>query len=655
MDQETLLIHRIRFFTYEPTSINFMSYCKNYKKIALLRRPIRRCKPVNNEPSIIEIWNLQDKAFFLEQKIYEDPDQLNLLEGLAWHYSGRLFSVGLNSYLNEYDLINGQILKSHCINDPGWCLTIKKNLIAVGTEKGFVSIFEICPNSLQFQKIIHKNENRILCIEWSWYNDNLFLVCGSIDFIKIINYDQGKCVDFIKVGNNNVVVWCVKVLKDFTIVSGDSNGATSFWNGNTVTLIRSFYAHRADVLTLCASEDQNCIYSAGVDPTIVQFKRINDNYNNNSWVHSWKRRPHNHDVRSIFTTSDWLFTGGIDSFFSKVAINAHTHISHLTNLMNNVALVCKNQQNYIALMYEKSIQIWKLGSPTDSTRKNDLTVTRSDTFIKRLKIMDNAIKLLDINSRKPLIAFDFNAEWLIYANYNNMKIVTWSEDKIEKIKLLHNPIANISNIHIINENRMAITYGKKFDIFKLDPFGVVLEKSNSARARIVKICSSSTRIIVVLINFVICIYDLANYSMLNSFNKSHLPCAVEVDRFLSKEKLWLSYADSMLIEYDLESLTEKNVYFLNKLKSNEEKERQHFNQLWPIKQIAFAEQSILLSDDNNIYKLNLEQHRITKCSKYHHTVFMKNIDEQSLVIVEITPSMIMENLPPMLYTKKFGT
>lgn len=654
MDQSSLMIHRIRFFTYEPTSINFMSYNEEFGRIALLRKPIRRYKSVNSEPCIIEIWNLQEKAFFLEQRIYEDPDQLNLLEGLAWHPDGRLFSVGLNSYLNEYDLLNGHIIKSYCINDPGWCLAIdsKTNLIAVGTEKGYVSVFEIIPTGLQFQKIIYKNEHRILCIEWSWHNNNLFLVCGSIDFIKIIDYNQGKCVDFIKVGNNNVVVWCLKVLKDFTIVSGDSNGVTSFWDGNTVTLIRSFYGHRADVLTLCASEDQNCIYSAGVDPSIVQFKRVKDK--DNSWVHSWKRRPHTHDVRSIFITPNWLFSGGIDGFFSKLALKASTHVRHLTNLMNNVALVCKNQQNYLALMYEKSIQIWKLGSPTDLPPQKDLTLSKSDTFIKRLRIMDNAMKLLDINSRKSLIAFDFNAEWLIYANYNNMKIVTWSENKIEKIKLLHNPISNISNIHIINENLMAITYGKKFDIFKLDTFGVVLEKSNVAKSRIIKICSSRTRIILEIINYIICIYDLNNYTMLNTLNKYNLACAVQVNRFSPNEKLWLAYTNSLLIEYDLETLSE-NVYFLHRLNSKKDKKCQHFNKLCPIKQIAFAKQSVLLSDDNNLYRLNLEKHRIAKCGKYHHPIFMKNIDEKSLVIVEITPSMIMENLPPMLTAKAYGT
>jgi WD40 repeat protein len=49
------------------------------------------------------------------------------------------------------------------------------------------------------------------------------------------------------------VVWCVGVLRDGTVVSGDSLGMVKFWDSNTATQISSFHAHGADVLTLAVS------------------------------------------------------------------------------------------------------------------------------------------------------------------------------------------------------------------------------------------------------------------------------------------------------------------------------------------------------------------------------------------------------------------
>lgn len=46
------------------------------------------------------------------------------------------------------------------------------------------------------------------------------------------------------------VVWSLAVFADGTFVSGDSMGNVKFWDGIMGTQIRSFKAHRADVLCL---------------------------------------------------------------------------------------------------------------------------------------------------------------------------------------------------------------------------------------------------------------------------------------------------------------------------------------------------------------------------------------------------------------------
>lgn len=53
------------------------------------------------------------------------------------------------------------------------------------------------------------------------------------------------------------------ITDDFVIISGDSRGTTSFWDGKIGTLLEEVNAHKAAVLCLCLSEDQQTVYSAG--------------------------------------------------------------------------------------------------------------------------------------------------------------------------------------------------------------------------------------------------------------------------------------------------------------------------------------------------------------------------------------------------------
>ena len=114
-----------------------------------------------------------------------------------------------------------------------------RNKLAVGTEEGYVCIFDVVPDGLSFDKILDKQEGRVLSLDW--HPDGFHIVTGSTDTIRLWDVESGQPLQRMSTGrvekNLETTVWSVLMLKDFTIVSGDSRGKTSFWNGKTGMII----------------------------------------------------------------------------------------------------------------------------------------------------------------------------------------------------------------------------------------------------------------------------------------------------------------------------------------------------------------------------------------------------------------------------------
>ena len=52
-----------------------------------------------------------------------------------------------------------------------------RNKLAIGTEEGFVCIFDVTSDGLSFDKILDKQEGRVLSLDW--HHDGFHIVTGS--------------------------------------------------------------------------------------------------------------------------------------------------------------------------------------------------------------------------------------------------------------------------------------------------------------------------------------------------------------------------------------------------------------------------------------------------------------------------------------------
>ncbi|KAL1439384.1 hypothetical protein MTO96_010396 [Rhipicephalus appendiculatus] len=179
------LVHKVKFFKPSPKAITVLAYDHVAEKLAVVRSDFS-----------IEIWSFKFTPC-VEGVILGNPD--NSVEAAVWH-NGRLFTTGL-----------------HVTSGAAWCLAEdrQKTRLAVGTEDGRVCIYEVTEDGLNFQKMLNKQESRIMCLAWN--KDGNIIVSGSPGAIVIWDVNTGRAMDRISVGriekNQEALVLCLAVTR----------------------------------------------------------------------------------------------------------------------------------------------------------------------------------------------------------------------------------------------------------------------------------------------------------------------------------------------------------------------------------------------------------------------------------------------------------
>jgi WD40 repeat protein len=96
--------------------------------------------------------------------------------------------------------------------------------IAVGSEDGFVVILRVYDETVEVEKMLDRQDDRVLCIAWS--PDGSKLVTGSPNSVRIWDVKSGQAFDRISIGKSKnkeeTLVWCTAFLDDTSFATGDS-------------------------------------------------------------------------------------------------------------------------------------------------------------------------------------------------------------------------------------------------------------------------------------------------------------------------------------------------------------------------------------------------------------------------------------------------
>jgi U3 small nucleolar RNA-associated protein 4 len=263
-----------------------------------------------------------------------------------------------------------------------------------------VKLFDLEGGGLEYVRSLDKQEGRVLAV--AWHADDEVIVAGGADStIRVLTAATGRTRMRITLGSTSdtpTLVWSVCVLKDMTIVSGDSRGHTEFWNGTYGTLEESFNQHEADVLTLVTNEAEDTVYASGVDNKLVQIKRLRSDAKRR-WVMSGRARDHTHDVRSIaLGPNGELVTGGVDTnliVYSEVNFGeAGSSHRKIPPFPQQQFISLARQAEVLLHQHPRKLQLWKLGSVGQAS--DDHTVEGSEKSSPTLGIDQQPALLLEL-------------------------------------------------------------------------------------------------------------------------------------------------------------------------------------------------------------------------------------------------------------------
>ena len=338
-------VHRCRFVPYRPSAINALAFSHNSTPDVRSRGPPNLRLAVGRANGDIEIWNPLKGAWYQESIFRGGKDRS--IEGLVWTQDPedvdkngfktpgrlRLFSIGYSSVVTEWDLAAGTPMR-HSSGNYGeiWCMAaqpkghlpktpagrqeenkeeeveLQNQNIAVGCADGAIVLLNTAEGDLRFSRILarpSKKRSRVLSIA---FQNRYTIVAGHADStVRIYDLRSKQPMRDMtlgpgpKSGPKETLVWSVKCLNDGTIVSGDSTGTLSFWDGRNYTLLQRIKGHEADILEIAISADGQTVFSGSLDRRTSMYKRTGDPQLGEKfrWSKIAHQRFHRHDVKAM--------------------------------------------------------------------------------------------------------------------------------------------------------------------------------------------------------------------------------------------------------------------------------------------------------------------------------------------------------------------
>lgn len=371
--------------------------------------------------------------------------------------------------------------------------------LAIGTEEGIMNIFDVSDDDIQFVRVLDRQDHRIICCKFSDTGEKI--VSGSLDAVKVWNIKTGQVLHKMSTGRaepkQETVVWCVDILNDFTIVSGDSRGKVTFWDGNLGAQIDYIHSSTADIMCLSVSDDRKSFFCSGTEQVLKKYTNVTITRTDSEvdqWVKSAKRsKIHTHDVLAMVVTgNEQMISGGVDGFLS-FASQDFKHFERAGPFLKHPFAEAAEEGRLMAMRYVNYLEVWKLAqaSELEATRKDsideaddeddeDVPQINSSQNEKKLYIIsDFPEKLLELRSKddEMIVCSSISNDgcWIAYSTMTTIRLFRFevqekSKPKLKLVKNVPHEFSPCCNMIFTKDSNTLITVKNdgQCSVFELD-------------------------------------------------------------------------------------------------------------------------------------------------------------------------------------------
>jgi U3 small nucleolar RNA-associated protein 4 len=513
---------------------------------------------------------------------------------ICWAGS-RLFSVGLDGDgLKEWDLATLTPKRRLLLTgERGICMDYhqEKGILAVGTEEGIMNIFDVSDDDLQFVRLLDRQDHRIICCKFNESGDKI--VSGSLDAVKIWNVQTGQVIHKMSMGraepNQETIVWCVDILSDFTIATGDSRGKVTFWDGNLGTQIDYVHASTADIMCLSVSDDRKSFFCSGLEQILKKYSLVTITKAGSEvqqWVRSAKRsKIHTHDILSMATVgNEQLISGGVDGFIS-FASQDFQNFERAGPFLKRPFADTAEGGRLMLMKYVDYLEVWKLAGATELSHEekeddsdkpfsdNDdvlKTAVNAKNTNKQFKINDFPEKFLELRSKNDesivCCAISDDGRWVAYSTMNSARLFRFevqenSKPKLKVIKSMPSEFAPSTNMMFSKDSNTLITVKSngRCSVFDLevetfehkDTFDISEHHTDMIHLSVVSSCSKYLVLSSLCNNITIWNLKKNKWMFAKSLPKYACP-ATSLKIRKNQPVLVVSFSDNKILEYNLD-------------------------------------------------------------------------------------------------------
>jgi U3 small nucleolar RNA-associated protein 4 len=357
-----LRVHRCRFIDWMPEAVDALCFSPAGDELAVAR--------ANGD---VEVWHIVARKWHL--RFVVSGSSQSKISALVWTPRGRrLFVASLDGTLWEVDFAT--LRKKNVVDSNGgpiWCVAVNHETqsLAVGCEDGRIRVFSFAQDDdIVFARGFVTTGSRVVSLAWHAASNKLF--SGSED--GVIHCWHGASgrndarITLETLANQKCVVWSLVVLDDLTVVSGDSHGHLSFWNGHTHTLQQKFSHLTADILALAIDASNTMLFASGVDNQVAEYRRVSS-----SWAYAYSHRAHSHDVRALALSSarrPLLVSGGIDTqlvWYNAASFNVQRPFK-IASMPRSKTVSLSRETRVLLVQKSTSLDLWRLASGASHQR-----------------------------------------------------------------------------------------------------------------------------------------------------------------------------------------------------------------------------------------------------------------------------------------------